>query len=499
MTLIDTQVYRDRRVTVMGLGRFGGGLGAVRFLAQNGAKVSITDTRTAEQLTDSLELIRDLPLERLELGGHTAEIFADCDMLVVNPAVKPGDLNVRAARERGVDVTTEIELFIRHNPARVIGVTGSNGKSTTTALVHHLLRPQLERAGHRAWLGGNIGGSLLEEIAQIRSGDWVVLELSSFQLEYLRLSRFRPDIAVITNLSPNHLDWHGTMSDYQRAKQGILDAQTPDDAAILPDECDVGAAPAGGVGLAGDGISRVSEILPWRTRGRLYRFGIRDSGEDGAYVEEGSLILRSSKGLIAEDAFRFAMPGQLPGVHNQLNMAAASCAAWLAGADASRFSEKSRTFQPLPHRLQLVAERSGRRFYNDSIATTPESAIQALRVFSPKPGERARVILLAGGYDKRQDLSSFADEMIPVVRHVVLMGQTAAALESLLKQRQSASSMQIVTGNDFPDSFARAVAFSQPGDIVLLSPGCASFGWFRDFRERGELFAELARQWNFAD
>jgi UDP-N-acetylmuramoylalanine--D-glutamate ligase len=183
------------------------------------------------------------------------------------------------------------------------------------------------------------------------------------------------------------------------------------------------------------------------------------------------------------------MPGQLPGIHNRLNVAAAACAAWQAGADPQLFSEALGSFQPLPHRLQLVAERAGRQFWNDSIATTPESALMALRVFS-RP-----IVLLAGGYDKSQDLSHFASEARHRARAVVLMGQTAALLENLLNSGNAPTGPAVVIARDFADAFAQAVELSRSGDIVLLSPGCASYGWFRDYRERGELFTSLATEW----
>ncbi len=486
-------LYSGIRATVMGLGRFGGGQAAAKFLAEQGAEVTLTDLKSETELADSLAALRGVSIRRFMPGGHPNEAFEDCQLLVVNPAVKPGDPHVVAAADRGAEITTEIELFLRHNPASVIAVTGSNGKSTTTALIHHLLTQPAQAAGPvRAWLGGNIGISLLDRLPEMTAADLVVLELSSFQLELLRRKRFRPNVAVLTNFSPNHLDWHGSESAYRTAKQGIFDAQTMDDVSIMPLSTDSSA--------------------PWRTRGQRFEFGLHDTGEDGAFLEHDTLLLRSSRGSF-EDAVRIAVPSQLPGLHNRLNIAAAACAAWQAGADPEQFSSALQSFRPLPHRLQIVAERAGRQFWNDSIATTPESAIMALRVFS-KP-----VVLLAGGYDKGQDLSSFADEIRRRVAAVVLMGQTAESLGDLIESRlagagsgpseeigarspvqlnnadRSDGCPVVRLANDFSDAFAQAVALSRQGGIVLLSPGCASYGWFRDYRERGELFTKLAKEW----
>ncbi|MFO1003976.1 MAG: UDP-N-acetylmuramoyl-L-alanine--D-glutamate ligase, partial [Planctomycetaceae bacterium] len=391
----------------------------------------------------------------------------------------PDNVLVREAIQRGADVTTEIELFLRHNPAPVIAVTGSNGKSTTTALIHHLLSgsPTDEEPNsgfRRIWLGGNIGISLLGQLTEMSQDDMVVLELSSFQLETLRRKRFRPQIAVLTNFSPNHLDWHGNVAAYRKAKQAIFDFQTNEDVSI---------APADDEEFLDD-----AEPAPWKTRGERMQFGLSDQGDDGVFFDDGNLILRSARGTF-EDSVRLKIPAQLPGTHNALNVAAACCAAWQAGADPESFSTTLKTFQPLPHRLQLVAENAGRQFWNDSIATTPESAIMALRVFS------GRAILLAGGYDKGQDLRQFANEIKARAKAVVLMGKTAESLKTLLDSGDPAATLPAIVAGDFAEAFACAVALSCSGDIVLLSPGCASYGWFRDYRERGELFCQLAREW----
>jgi UDP-N-acetylmuramoylalanine--D-glutamate ligase len=462
-----TLQYQDWPVTVLGLGRFGGGASAARFLAQQGAHVTVTDLKTEHELADSLENLSDVRLHRLALGGHPPDVFESCRMLVVNPAVPPGHPAVAAARQRGADITTEIDLFLRHQRGRVIAITGSNGKSTTAALTHHLLT----RAGLNAWLGGNIGISLLPQLEHIQPGHWVILELSSFQLELLRPRRFRPEIALLTNFSPNHLDWHGTLEQYRLAKQSIFAAQQPTDFSLIP-------APAPDPHQSAD--------QQWRVRGRPHEFGTLDSGADGAFLENGTLILRTSRGTV-EDSLQLSLPPQLPGPHNACNAAAAAAAAWLAGASPLTFPRALQSFKPLPHRLQCVAEQSGRQFWNDSIATTPESAIAALQYAS------GRAILLAGGHDKGQNLKALADAICRHARGVVLMGQTAAALQQQIQNSSAALPPQLAVASDFKHAFQLAVAMSQPGDIVLLSPGCASYGWFRDYRDRGDQFTRMAQ------
>jgi len=457
--------YQSRRVTIFGLGTFGGGVAAARFLASHGAHVTISDLRTEQQLADSLSQLSDLKIAATYLGEHPDAAFDDAELVVVNPAIKPDNPHVQRCRERGAVITSELELFLQHNPAKVIAVTGSNGKSTTAALTHHLLKDYLTSVDQRAWLGGNIGTSLLPDVDQIRADDWVVLEVSSFQLHWLRESQFAPTIAVITNFAPNHLDWHGTLQHSHASKQVLLQRQNRDHVAVIADDAET----------------------EWRVRGVTMRFGTNDGGEDGAYLDDGVMILRRGRD---EDAVRFNAPPQLPGNHNRNNIAAAVCAAWCAGADPERFLSVLNSFQPLPHRLQLVAEGRGLRFINDSLATTPESAIAALQAFS------SSCVIIAGGSDKGADLSAMVDAIRQRAIAVVLIGDTAHKISlALTAESDNKSTPKTIIASDFNQAFQQAVALAPEGSIVLLSPGCASYGWFRDFRERGERFTELALQW----
>jgi UDP-N-acetylmuramoylalanine--D-glutamate ligase len=458
--------YGGVAATVLGLGSFGGGVAAARFLAACGARVTVTDLKSEAELAESLGQLDGVRLGRLALGGHPEDVLEGCGLLVVNPAVRPDHPLVLQARARGMDVTTEIDLFLRHQSGRVMAVTGSNGKSTTAALLHGFL--QCGAGSGRVWLGGNIGVSLLDRLEEICATDWVVLELSSFQLELLRQRRFRCESAILTGFSANHLDWHGSLEAYQRAKYGIFAAQHPTDISIIPEE--------------------LSEDPQWRVRGRRHVFGLEDQGGDGACFSDSHLVLRTGDGW-REDCVRLELPQRLPGEHNRRNVAAAACAAWLAGADAEGFAGVVKKFQPLPHRLQCLAQGGGLQFWNDSIATTPESAVAALRHFS------GRAIVLAGGYDKGQDLSELSAAIAEHAAGAVLMGQTAEQLRCQIESGNSRS-IGLAVATDFRIAFELAVAMRDRGDIVLLSPGCASYGWFRDFRERGEQFERLAREWS---
>ena len=459
--------FAGLRVTVMGLGNFGGGVAAATYLAAQGARVTVTDRRDASQLERSLSELQHCRIEQYFMGGHPDEAFEDIDLLVVNPGVKPNDEIVNRCRANGTMVTSEIELFLAANPARVIAVTGTNGKSTTTALIAHLLQPWASETRNRVWLGGNIGVSLLSKVSLIAKDDIVVLEISSFQLEYLRGASFAPDVAVITNFAPNHLDWHGNIEHYKAAKQLMLNHQVTGQAAIVPHS---------------DG-----DVVEWRVRSRRFCFGIDDPGENGCFYSDETLILRDHSG---EDAIRLRQPAHIPGAHNSLNIAAAACACWLMNVAPDSFQSQLRSFKMLPHRLQLVGEGKGLRFINDSVATTPESTIAALESFSNP------IVLIAGGADKGADLSEMAAAIQRKAHAAVLIGDTA----NVLKRHLGASTETVrpencVVAEDFSNAFLSAVALAPEGAIVLLSPGCASFGWFRDYRDRGEQFTQLALDW----
>lgn len=466
-----------RRVTVMGLGSFGGGVGAVQFLTSRAATVTVTDLHTREELAESLVQIANCPNVTLRLGGHRDEDFTQTELLVVSPAVPKESRYLQLARDAGVAISSEMNLFWQHNRGRTICVTGSNGKSTTTALIHSILDAHRRTStppsspSPRVWLGGNIGHSLLPVVDQIMPDDWVVLELSSFQLEDLAVLQPNPHVAVVTNFSPNHLDRHGTVDAYRDAKQNLLRWQTADQIAILnQDDLDVSS---------------------WTTASQKLWFGREDEGRRGLFGT-GTAFENFKRRAI----FRYEMREQvlplgdwlsLPGTHNFQNALAATCAALAVGASTAAVQTGLANFQPLPHRLQLVAETAGRKFYNDSKATTPEAAVLAINAFQNS------IVLMVGGYDKQADLGPLARAMMGRnVKAVALLGQTALQLDQLLADTVQPARCRF---DNFATAFAWAAGQSASGETVLLSPGCASYDWFRNYEERGEEFARLAREW----
>lgn len=430
--------------TVMGLGRFGGGLGVVRFLHACGLRVTVSDLRTAEQLVGTVERLVNLDGVTLHLGEHRESDFLEADLIVVNPAVRPGHPLVEEARRRGVSITSEIALFWQRCRGRIAGVTGTNGKSTTTRLLHHLLQSE----GQRCWLGGNIGGSLLPDVDRIARNDWTVLELSSFQLAALDEVRVSPEIAVVTNFAPNHLDWHGTLDAYRHAKQTILRWQRPGDVAVL-NGCDV--------------------VGSWDTRGARRLFSVDDL--PGGWDRGGNPSLK--------------------GAHQQQNAAAAVVAARAMGVSEAAILRGLETFVGLPHRLRLAGTREGRRWYDDSASTTPESTLAALASFNEP------VVLLVGGADKGVDLSALAEGIAASAKAAILLGAVAGQLQKLLEPRVASARagsgvlQSVNVAGSLAEAVEQALAGSVPGDVVLLSPGCASYGWFANYVERGLAFAEL--------
>ncbi|MBX3385083.1 MAG: UDP-N-acetylmuramoyl-L-alanine--D-glutamate ligase [Phycisphaeraceae bacterium] len=462
----------DASVTVMGLGRFGGGVGVTRFLAEQAgcARVLVTDLSPESDLADSLAQLEPLirrGIVETRLGGHNVSDFTTADLVVANPAVPtPWDNRfLRAALAAGIPLATEIGLLVPRLPSRTntIAVTGSVGKSTTTAMIAHALRAVLGESA--VALGGNIGGTLLNDLPRFTSDTRIVLELSSAMLFWLASAdehglvrtldadpaalahpKWSPAVAVATNLAPNHADWHGTLDHYAASKRALLLAQLPGDTAILGDE----------------------SVANWAALTR-------------ATVQGPHLP-------------RFDRPMALPGEHNRRNaaVALAACAAAIGTDQRSTLAEAIAAFPGLVHRLQFVAEVRGVRYFNDSKSTTPESALRAVEAVAETLAVGARgVHLIAGGYDKKIALDPIA-HLAPTLAGLYTIGQTGPALAAAALANGAHAEHVHDTGT-LESAFALAVACAKPGEAVVLSPACASWDQFTNFEARGDLFVSLVR------
>ncbi|MEW6253157.1 MAG: UDP-N-acetylmuramoyl-L-alanine--D-glutamate ligase [Planctomycetota bacterium] len=477
--------WTGKRVTVMGLGGFGGGVGVTRWLARHGARVTVTDQAGPEKLAGSLAEIAGLDI-KLHLGGHDERDFRDTDLVVVNPAVPESSPFLHVARDAGVPLTTEINLFVERCPARTVGVTGSVGKSTVTAMIGQVLeegtkgpmdvgivgsggqRPK--GAGGRVWVGGNIGRSLLDGLGQITADDIVVLELSSFQLERTPLVRWSPHVAVVTNVTPNHLDWHGSFAAYLAAKLNIVRFQQPGrDVIVIQDTSD---------------LRRSFDELFGDLAG-IWRYGL-----DG---DTPVAVMQSAAAVDCDDC-RLRWPDlrlEVPGRHNRENAAAALTVAHAIGMSAEVTLAALAQFAALPHRLQKVAEAAGVSWYDDSKSTTPEAALTAMRALAP--GARGdgprKLLVILGGYDKGSDLRPVAEEAARRAKFAACIGRTGAGLAEATKTAGGAAGF---CGN-LTAAVAECRRRAAPGDVILLSPACASWDQFVDYRQRGQRFAELAR------
>ncbi|MGE3541173.1 MAG: UDP-N-acetylmuramoyl-L-alanine--D-glutamate ligase [Candidatus Tectimicrobiota bacterium] len=459
------ETWRQRRVTVMGLGSFGGGIGLTRYLVSQGAEVTVTDLQSAEALRSSLEALHGLPI-RYVLGHHEERDFVETEAVFVNPAVPLTSRYLALASARQVPLDSEMNLFVRQCRGRVIGITGSVGKTTTTALLGSIL--QLHDS--RTLVGGNIGGSLLDRLPDIGPNTLVVLELSSFQLEQLAWLSYSPPLAIVLNLAPNHLDRHGTMEAYQQAKAGILRYQRPADTAVLNwDDPTVRGMATCGAGQ------------------RLY-YSMQEALPAGVYRHGDTLVLTApgQRTVLCQQSDL-----RIRGAHNLGNAAAAAAAATTLGVTPATIAQGLQRFQALPHRLELVGTRAGVEYYNDSKATTPLSTIRALQAFEQP------VILLAGGYDKGTPFDELGRVIHRRARAALVYGKTAPKLAEAIQQAAQEASdgpaPLLLHLPDLPSAVHQASSMAAVGDVVVLSPACASYDQYPHYEARGEHFRTLVQ------
>jgi UDP-N-acetylmuramoylalanine--D-glutamate ligase len=447
---------KGKKVLVVGLGK--SGLAAALFLRRRGAQVTVSDIRSAEALANDIPSLLEAGIN-VEAGGHGLLTFRRQDLIVVSPGVPLDTPELTQVRNFGLPVIGELELAARFLKGKTLAITGSNGKTTTTSLVGEILKA----AGLPTLVGGNIGVPVVALIEESTDETWSVLEVSSFQLE--TTEQFHPAIAVILNITPDHLDRHGTFENYALAKERIFAAQKPEDFLVLNADNVRAAASAS------------------RSRAAVYRFSLENPVRQGAWVEGGQVMFRSSKDAPAETILPLTgIP--LKGEHNVENVLAAVCASRLAGASPEIIRHAVATFRAVEHRLEYVATINGVEFYNDSKATNVDATAKAVAAF---PGG---VHLILGGKDKNSDYTELAELLRSRVRAVYTIGAAAAKIESQLRGVVAIHSCETLER-----AVTTAAAAAHAGDVVLLAPACSSFDQFESYEHRGRMFKELVQEW----
>jgi UDP-N-acetylmuramoylalanine--D-glutamate ligase len=476
--LFETGLSRLAGLKVLLVGLAREGQAAAKFLAAQGAIVSITDAKPQQQLTDQLAELGGLGIT-FHLGGHPDDLLesGQLDLLVVSPGVPINIPFLQRARALNLPLTTETRLFCQYCPSPVIAISGSSGKTTTTTLVGLMLT----ESGYTSHVGGNIGRPLIGELGNIAPQDRAVTELSSFQLEYFHaspitagrakpvirplLAGWSPMVGALLNITPNHLDRHDTMDAYIRAKRSMVQAMGPEQVAVLG--LDNAETRAIGHGLKAD--------VRW--------FSLRET------VKRGACLINGQIALVDHDQVTPICPVEaimLRGEHNVYNVLAACAIAKAAGASPAAMAAVAATFTGVPHRLELVATQAGVAYYNDSIATSPERLIAALKAFDQP------LILLAGGKDKQLPWDEAARLIRQRAKHVILFGHAAALIEGAIEQVNTAGAATPVHRHEaLEGAVAQARRLARPGDVVILSPGCASFDAYPDFVARGDHFRSL--------
>lgn len=456
--------FHGQKVTVMGLGLFGGGKGVTEFLVKHGAQVTVTDTRSRKILAPTIALMDPWPV-RWVLGEHREEDFTGADLVIPSPAVPRNAPFLELARRHGVPLDTEMNLFFKYAAGKICAVTGSNGKTTTTSLVGAMARAEWPTTR----VGGNLGHSLLPEVDEIKEHEWVVLELSSFQLEDLACLQRRPEVAVVTNMSPNHLDRHGTYQAYCEAKREILRPAAPPNVAVLNGE-DTLVRSWGASGRHSVYFGRAAKIQP-----RAAGAWIDETRQEVVFSQDGA-----HQHLFALEDLN------LVGRFNALNAAAAAAAAHSMGVSLSSIRQAVQGFRAVEHRLEPVVEFDGITYLNDSIATTPESTMAALDALGPN------AVVICGGSSKGCSFHALGRSIARRSRGVVLLGQTAQAI------RQSIPTLvggpEVRFASSLEDAVLQARDLALPGDRVILSPACPSFDMFVNFVERGQRFKDITRK-----
>jgi UDP-N-acetylmuramoylalanine--D-glutamate ligase len=441
-----------RKVLVIGAAR--SGIASARFLAQRGATVALNDRKPLADWPAAALDLKTVGVGHIE-GEPPSWLLDQIDLVVISPGVPTKTIPLRYADRRGAEVIGEIELASRFLRGRVVAITGTNGKTTTTTLIGEMLRD----AQINVQVGGNIGQALISMVDSSRDDGWSVVEVSSFQLE--TIVDFHPAVAAVLNVTPNHMDRYDSLVDYAAAKHRVFANQTASDVAILNADDEIVSSWAPGL------------------RAHVVQFSTKLELEEGLFLRGRDLVSRTKDGervLLTRDEML------LRGTHNVENVLAAMAAGLACGVGPESLRETVGRFHPVEHRLEEVAEINGVRFFNDSKATSVDATMKALEAFANEPG---KVVLILGGRGKQAPYSPLAELIRKRVRKMILIGEDAPAIERELK-----SAAPFEPAADMHDAVVRAFAAAQAGDVVLLAPACASFDMFESFEHRGRVFKE---------
>jgi len=455
--------WKGKNVLVIGAARQG--LAATRFLSKMGASVTLNDGKNASIFEGVTKQFTNLNVQ-FHFGGHPLALLDGKDVICVSGGVPLNLPVIQEARKRKIPLTNDTQIFLEQTTAHVIGITGSAGKTTTTTFIGEIAKSAVTPP-QSVWVGGNIGNPLIDQVSQIKKDDWVVMELSSFQLE---LTNYSPEIALVLNITPNHLDRHKTMKAYIAAKANILINQNASGIAILNrDEPNAYA-------------------LRKLNKGKLYTFGNRKSSSDipGTYIRDGFIIFSDS---IKDVPIMPLEEINLPGEHNHANALAACTAGVAAGFSIKSIRSGIQNVRSIPHRLELVIENNHIRWINDSIATAPERVLAALDAIN------GPLVLLLGGRDKNLPWDKLAQAVAYRKPKLILFGEAGEMIENIFRQDQyCGEKYQIDRFKKFEDAVLHAKKVVSPGESVLLSPGGTSYDAFADFEERGNIFRDLVEQ-----
>jgi len=452
--------YRGKRIMILGMAR--SGAAAAKLLADRGALVRVNDMKTAPQLGDALEPLRGAERIEWRLGEKAEDLLEGMDTLVISPGVPIESPVVGRAKALGVEVIGEIELSARINRGRLVAVTGTNGKTTTTTLTGEIFRA----SGAKTHVVGNIGYPFAAIAGETGPDDVVVCEVSSFQLE--SVAGFRPHVACITNIREDHLNRHHTMACYTAMKKRVFEAQTADDYLVLNYD---------------DAILR--EAAKEAKSHVVWFSGTREPPE-GAFVKDGLIVLGTPERC---EAVCRADELKIPGLHNLENALAATAVAWAMGVKSADAAKALRAFGGVEHRMEFVRELDGVRYVDDSEGTNADSTVKAVQAMNTP------TVLILGGSDKKNDYTALCQAIVAsgFIRRVVLIGQTARQFDETLRRAGYPAEAVHHAGADFRAAVERARALAEPGGCVLLSPACASFDMFRNCEERGDIFKDIVK------